>query len=103
MPFADRTTRWVVYAAPVYQQTGGMHGVCKQEVWDAMNRAQPGFYTLVQEGITSEGEAEQLVRGPSGDLPKSKREPVLPGPHTHTRSSCSGRKCSRNNSPSNST
>jgi hypothetical protein len=70
MRHAERTTRWVVYSSPVLQKTGGMNGVCEQGVWDAMNCARPGFYTLIREGIATEGEAEQLARGTSGDRPK---------------------------------
>jgi hypothetical protein len=87
MRYAERTTRWVVYSAPVYQNTGGMNGVCEQVVWDAMNRVRPGFYTLIRDGIATEGEAEQLARGTSGDRPKPRREPIPPGPRSHTRSS----------------
>jgi hypothetical protein len=50
-----------------------MNAVCEQEVWDAMNRARPGFYTLIREGIATEGEAEQLARGTAGDRPKPAR------------------------------
>jgi hypothetical protein len=35
-----------------------------------MQLAQPGVHTLVRAGIPSEGEAERLARGTSGDPPK---------------------------------
>ena len=39
-----------------------MNAVCRQSEWEAMERAQPGYHTLVQAGITNEGEAERLAR-----------------------------------------
>jgi len=51
-----------------------MNAVCEQEVWDAMDKARPGFYTLIRSGIPTEGEAEQLARGTSGDRPKPTRK-----------------------------
>jgi hypothetical protein len=44
----------------------GMNAVCQQSEWEAMERAQPSYHTLVQAGITNEGEAERLAR--SGTL-----------------------------------
>jgi hypothetical protein len=73
MRYTQRTASWVVYSAPVYQKAGGMNAVCEQEVWDAMEKARPGFYTLIRGGIATEGEAEQLARGTSGDRPKPAR------------------------------
>ena len=35
-----------------------------------MERAQPGYHTLVLSGISNEGEAERLARGTSGDAAK---------------------------------
>jgi hypothetical protein len=32
-----------------------------------MEAARPGYYTLVRAGIATEGEAERLARGTSGD------------------------------------
>jgi hypothetical protein len=32
-----------------------------------MERARPGYHTLVRSGITNEGEAERLARGTAGD------------------------------------
>jgi hypothetical protein len=45
----------------------GMNAVCEQNEWDEMERARPGFHTLVRSGITSEAEAEKLARGTAGD------------------------------------
>jgi hypothetical protein len=62
---------WVVYQVSLRGKPGGeMNVVCQQGEWDAMESAQPGQCTLVQDGITSEGEAERLARGTSGDSRK---------------------------------
>ena len=57
---------WVVYRMTVHGKDSGMNAVCEQSEWDAMERAQPGYHTLVRAGIPSEGEAERLARGASG-------------------------------------
>jgi len=56
---------WVVYKM---KQAGpeGPNAVCEQSEWDAMELAQPGYHTLIQEGITSENEAEKLAREAPG-------------------------------------
>jgi hypothetical protein len=46
----------------VHGKPNGMSAVCEQEEWEAMERAQPGYHTLVLAGIASEGEAERLAR-----------------------------------------
>ena len=43
--------------------------MCEQREWEAMDLAKPGYYTLIQSGISNEGEAERLARGTSGDRP----------------------------------
>jgi hypothetical protein len=53
---------WVVYQVTASKIPEGMKAVCEQGEWDAMERAQPGHHTLVQAGITNEGEAERLAR-----------------------------------------
>lgn len=58
---------WVVYKITIRGQETGMNAVCEQEEWEAMEKAQPGHHTLVQDGILSESEAEKLARGTSGD------------------------------------
>jgi hypothetical protein len=57
---------WVVYSMPVKGSREGMRGICEQAEWDAMELAEPGAKTLIQSGITNEGEAERLARGASG-------------------------------------
>ena len=53
---------WVVYRMTVRGKIAGVNAVCEQAEWDAMERAQPGYHTLIRAGITNEGEAEQLAR-----------------------------------------
>jgi len=43
-----------------------MRAVCEQAEWDAIELANPGVNTLIQAGISNEGEAERLARGTSG-------------------------------------
>jgi hypothetical protein len=60
---------WVVYQMTIHRKPEGARAVCEQSEWDEMERANPGQYTLIQDGISSEGEAERLARGTSGDRP----------------------------------
>jgi hypothetical protein len=53
---------WVVYRMTIHGKAEGMNAVCEQSEWEAMEKAQPGYHTLVQAGIANEGEAEQLAR-----------------------------------------
>jgi hypothetical protein len=62
-----RNTSWVVYLMPTKDNPAGVRAVCQQGEWEAMDRARPGFFTLVQGGIANEGEAEQLARGTAGE------------------------------------
>jgi hypothetical protein len=70
---------WVVYQTAVHGHLGGANAVCEQFEWDAMEKDQPGHHTLIKAGITSEGEAERLARGKSGDtvprVPGGRRTP----------------------------
>jgi hypothetical protein len=63
---SERLETWVVYLMTV-KKTNGMKAVCEQTEWDAMEKAKPGLHHLIQDGITSEAEAELLARGVSGD------------------------------------
>ena len=58
---------WVVYRMTIHGKPSGMNAVCQQSEWEAMERAQPGYHTLVQAGITNEGEAERLARSGTVD------------------------------------
>ena len=64
---ARRPESWVVYQTIVRGEVVGPNGVCEQAEWDEMERTRPGAHTLVQSGIASEGLAERLARGKSGD------------------------------------
>ncbi len=55
---------WVVFEMSVRGQPSGRHAVCPQSEWAAM---QSGGHRLVQDCIGSEGLAERLARGTSGD------------------------------------
>ena len=62
-----RPQSWVVYRVTIKGQTAGPNAVCEQAEWDAMERDRPGLHTLIRAGIATEGEAERLARGTSGD------------------------------------
>jgi hypothetical protein len=72
-----RTSRfetWVVYRMTLRGAEAPVHAVCVQSEWDAMEASRPGYYTLVRAGIATEGEAERLARGTSGDpIPRAPR------------------------------
>ena len=68
---SDNDGAWVVYLLPVHGNPEGVRAVCAQAEWEALQLAQPGQHTLVRAGIPSEGEAERLARGTSGD-PKAR-------------------------------
>jgi hypothetical protein len=67
MHYSPRRTVWVVYHAAVSGDQTPINAICEQHEWDALERSRPGQFVLVQSGITSEGQAEQLARGKSGD------------------------------------
>jgi hypothetical protein len=58
---------WVVYRMTLHKGPTGLNAVCEQGEWDEMERARPGYHTLVRAGIPSEAEAEKLARGTAGD------------------------------------
>ena len=66
---SQQALAWVVYRTHTQgkgSQPGGHGVVCEQEEWDAMERDNPGYYTLVRAAIESETEAENLARATSG-------------------------------------
>jgi len=67
MSKAEKRVSWVVYLMTVHNQAEGKAAVCEQSEWDEMERARPGYHTLVRGGIANEAEAELLARGTSGD------------------------------------
>jgi hypothetical protein len=74
MDSSENATSWVVYLMTVHNKQTQMNAVCEQSEWDAMELARPGYHTLVQAGITSEGEAERLARGTLGDENRSAQD-----------------------------
>jgi hypothetical protein len=64
-PVQDRS--WVIYQSISKGVAAGSHSVCGQSEWEAMERTNPGGQTLIQSGITNEGEAERIARGTAGD------------------------------------
>jgi hypothetical protein len=67
MPKPEKTVSWVVYQMTLHGQAAPRNAICEQTEWEAMERARPGYHTLVRSGITNEAEAEKLARGISGD------------------------------------
>jgi len=76
MNTSEKSTFWVVYRMTVHGKKTGISAVCEQTEWEAMERDRPGYHTLIQAGIASEGEAEQLAR--SAPVEGSTREPSEP-------------------------
>jgi len=58
----EKSRAWVVYRMTIHGKPSGMCAVCEQGEWEAMERAQPGYHTLIRAGITNEGDAERLAR-----------------------------------------
>jgi len=69
-----RLETWVVYRTVLRGQESPINAVCEQGEWDAMEATRPGQHVLIRAGIKSEGEAERLARGTSGDpIPRTAR------------------------------
>ena len=68
---------WVIYQAVNKGVVDGPNAVCERDEWEEMERVRPGCTSLVQLGIATEGLAERLARGTSGDpKPRHTRETV---------------------------
>ncbi len=67
---------WVVFRMTIHGKNSEMSAVCEQAEWDAMELAEPGHYTLVQAGITNEGEAERLARNGNTSQPTHPKPPT---------------------------
>jgi hypothetical protein len=77
----EKDQTWVVYSMPLKGCAEPMRAVCEQREWEAMDRAKPGFYTLIRSGIGNEGEAERLARGTSGEVrPRNSKPELRPWP-----------------------
>ncbi len=63
----ERNESWVIYQTLNKGVITGPNSVCERDEWDALERLRPGAQVLVQQGIASEGVAERLARGKSGD------------------------------------
>jgi hypothetical protein len=74
----EKSILWVVYRMTIHGKPSGMDAVCEQSEWEAMERAQPGYHTLVQAGITNE--AERLARSGMVDRITSKSSELKPPP-----------------------
>ncbi|QDU19720.1 hypothetical protein [Urbifossiella limnaea] len=71
---SQRSNAWVVYQAAVKGHPTGPNAVCDQAAWEALEASAPGHNRLIRAGIPSEGEAERLARGNSGDsVPRGTR------------------------------
>ena len=78
---SKRPESWVVYQVSVKGQMDGPNAVCEQDEWDAMELERPGLNRLIRSGITSEGEAERLARGKSGDpVPRGQKPTTSTAP-----------------------
>ena len=62
-----RNETWVIYQTVSKGVITGPNSVCEQREWEELERLRPGAQLLVQRGIASEGVAERLARGTSGD------------------------------------
>jgi len=58
----EKAVSWVVYRMTLRGKPVGVHAVCEQSEWDALELSRPGYHTLLKAGITNEGEAERLAR-----------------------------------------
>ena len=80
MSKTGKVVSWVVYRMTTHGKPNGVNAVCQQDEWEAMERAQPGYHTLILAGIASEGEAERLARNSplDGDTSKPPKSQALP-------------------------
>jgi hypothetical protein len=76
----EKSILWVVYRMTIHGKPSGMDAVCEQSEWEAMERAQPGYHTLIHAGITNEAEAERLARSGTVDRNTSKSSELKPPP-----------------------
>jgi hypothetical protein len=60
-------TAWAVYRMRLHGNAVGGNVVCSQAEWDAIEKSQPGYHTLLHSWLKTEQEAEKLARGTAGD------------------------------------
>jgi hypothetical protein len=63
----EQNESWVIYQTINKGVVTGPNSVCERDEWEALEQLRPGAQVLVQQGISSEGVAERLARGTSGD------------------------------------
>lgn len=73
MKKSEAVVSWVVYRMTLHKQPDGVIAVCEQSEWDEIDRARPGYHTLVCGGIANECDAERLARGEPGGAPAAVR------------------------------
>jgi hypothetical protein len=73
---SGQVASWAVYQVTLLGQPGP-NVVCHQSEWDAIEQARPGLHRLIRGGIRSEGEAERLARGSSGDDRRTSRKKAI--------------------------
>lgn len=76
----EKIVSWVVYRKTIHSKVNGVNAVCEQGEWEAMEKASPGYHTLILAGITNEGEAERLARSSplDGDTNKPSKSQAAP-------------------------
>jgi hypothetical protein len=62
MSQVESCASWVVFRMAIHGKLCETNAVCKQDEWNAMERARPGANLLVKDGIGNEGEAERYAR-----------------------------------------
>jgi hypothetical protein len=67
MPKLEQYQSWVIYQTINKGVVSAQNSVCERAEWEEMERLRPGRQSLVRMGIASEGVAERLARGTSGD------------------------------------
>ena len=58
----SNNSTWVVYLMTIYKRLQRVPAVCAQSEWEAMERRRPGYHQLVESGIATETEAEEIAR-----------------------------------------
>jgi hypothetical protein len=76
----DKTEKWVVYRMTINKKGTGMNAVCEESEWEAIELGRPGYHSLIQAGIASEGEAERLARNTPVDRNPSQSAELAPAP-----------------------
>lgn len=76
----ENVASWVVYQMAIGSKAEGMRAVCLQSEWDDMERARPGYHTLLRSGIANEGQAERIARELVAVRPPAQAEVTPPQP-----------------------